>query len=302
MALAAFAPGGVRAAGPGELGLRLTYSVSSDALTTEKVWALDADEPNPHRQRWVLNRKVELRELLPPRAACGAAWFSVNGGKSESGFLFGVTAAGLDTPSRRLAISAQTGREATARSASFPAKASRPSWYATAAGSRLAAERAAKEWERLLELERIPLSNALKHLTAPTPGAAIEKAKLLFDGWLTRVDAAWRSAGRAAARKAEWNTYLLLAKDQGLCAGPARARGGSEPRPTVKLGRRVRCAPPPGPPAGALGADDGVSSPAVATQVVRGPARTRLAFACARAGKALGRIAFGAPQSHRGRA
>ena len=41
----------------------MSHPGQPELLTTELVWRLDPDEPNPHRRRWVIHRKVQLRGL-----------------------------------------------------------------------------------------------------------------------------------------------------------------------------------------------------------------------------------------------
>lgn len=197
----------------GDLDLRTAYSVATDALTTEKAWQIDRAEPNPHRQRWLLGRKVELKELMPREL------------KIRGSLLFGVTSPGIEAVTtayfRDVGPWFRPLRE-------FPCEAEPTSWFATADGSRIAAGLAAKSWDKLLERQRLLLSTELKRLIAPTPGAALEKARLLFEGWLARVDAAWRAAGKLDARKAEWKSYERAAREQGICEGTQRKKAGSK--------------------------------------------------------------------------
>src|SRR5689334_17185943 len=46
-----------------DLTLESKYDFSSDPLTTEKVWSLDPKQLNPHLQRWVVQRQVQLLGL-----------------------------------------------------------------------------------------------------------------------------------------------------------------------------------------------------------------------------------------------
>ena len=50
-------------AGAPELPLESHVESSNAPLTTEMVWAIDPDEFNPHRTRWVLERHLELSGL-----------------------------------------------------------------------------------------------------------------------------------------------------------------------------------------------------------------------------------------------
>jgi hypothetical protein len=205
------------------LALNARYAVSNEPLTTEKAWGIDPDEPNPHRQRWLLGRKVELKDLLPREL------------HEKGALVFGVRAAGIDASTTAYFRPDGPWYRAMRE---FPCGSTPASWFATAEGSRLAAERAAKEWEKLLEAHRVPLASSLKHLTAATPGAALEKGRLVFEGWLARLDAEWRAEGRAAARRLEWKTYLETARDQGICA--ARGKGGKGTKLAKPAGGAVK--------------------------------------------------------------
>jgi hypothetical protein len=203
-----------------DLGFRGSYKSVADALTTEKAWALDRAEPNPHRQRWLLGRKVELKELMPREL------------KIQGSLMFGVTTAGLEAESTAYFRGEGPWYRPLRE---FPCEAEPASWFATEEGSRIAAALAAKSWDRMLEQQRLPLFTELKRLIAPTPGAALEKARLLFEGWRSRVDAAWRLAGKLEARKAEWKSYEQLAREQGICGG--KKVSGKKPKAGKNAGK-----------------------------------------------------------------
>lgn len=204
----------------GDLDLRSTYGSSTETLTTEKVWELDPAEANPHRQRWLLGRKSELKELMPREF------------KSQGNTLYGVKAAGLEATTTAYF----RGDGAWFRPlGEFPCDSESTSWFATSQGARIAADRAAKAWDRLLDQHRAPLALELKRLTAATPGAALERARLLFEGWLTRVDARWRAQGKSEARQEEWKFYAKSAREQGLCGGAKKAAGKKEPAEYLKF-------------------------------------------------------------------
>src|SRR5437870_362486 len=62
-----------------ELELQSEYKLVSEPLTTEKVWRLDPDQPNPHLQRWILNRHVELLGLQAKRISKDQVHVSATG-------------------------------------------------------------------------------------------------------------------------------------------------------------------------------------------------------------------------------
>jgi hypothetical protein len=219
LVLALPATAALAAPAAGSLGFRSTFAHSTEALTTEKAWQIDADEPNPHRQRWLLGRKVEYKELAPREMRVG----------KDHSLAFGVAAAGIE--SATVAYLRPDGPWYRPIS-EFPCGETDPgSWFATLAGSRLAADHAAKAWDRLLDQERHLLSSELNRLTAATPGAALEKARLLFEGWLARLDAIWRAEGRAAARKEEWKSYEREAR---AACGAAASVEAASAKPSKK--------------------------------------------------------------------
>src|SRR5262249_55580934 len=83
-------------------------------------------------------------------------------------------------------------------------------------GSRIAADFAAKEWERKLDADRVQLSAMLRRVNGTTPGMALEKGRGIFDEWLKRVDGEWRAKARAGAQQVEWKHYLEQAHSAGL--------------------------------------------------------------------------------------
>jgi len=52
---------------PPALKLSLTVNESKIPLTTERLWTLDPDQINPHRQRWIVQRETDLEGLTPLR-------------------------------------------------------------------------------------------------------------------------------------------------------------------------------------------------------------------------------------------
>jgi hypothetical protein len=196
----------------GDLALRVNYTISHDVLTTEKVWVLDADEPNPHRQRWVLNRKVNLVDLKP-REIRGA----------KAAVAYGVTAGGLDVSSTAYFRGEGPWYHPLT---DFPCSKEPLSWFGTPQGAQVATDMAAKTWDELLEAERIKLSVLLKRIAGASPGMALEKGRLIFEEWLKETDTAWRAKGRVEAKRAEWLYYLSTARESGICDAAGSRRAG----------------------------------------------------------------------------
>ncbi|MGK5082164.1 retropepsin-like aspartic protease [Bdellovibrionota bacterium FG-1] len=198
----------VRAAPPTrhlpDISLKSVYQEASEPLTTEKAWALDFDELNPHRSRWILNRKVELGGLQA-REIEGA----------PEGARFGVSAEAIVSTVTAFFRPAGAWYRPLAE---FPCHEEPASWFGTLEGSRKAAEVAAKEWERTLGERKLKLAAMFQQLNAVSAEVAVKNAQILFQNWLHEVSAIWRSSGRHQAKLAEWQLYRLEAAKTKACA------------------------------------------------------------------------------------
>jgi hypothetical protein len=192
------------------LPLMMTTTPSTDPLTTEKVWVLDPEELNPHRQRWLVSRKVELAGLAPREI------------KQPNGTLiFGLMAEGIRSVTTTYVRPAGPWyREFK----DFPCGSEPISWFATREGSEKAAAVGASQWDHTLAEDQLQLSLALSRITGSSPGIALRKGETLFQNWLTEVTAHWRRDGRPAAKRAEWAYYEKLAKENKACR---KTRGSS---------------------------------------------------------------------------
>jgi hypothetical protein len=186
-----------------ELAIRTNYSPSAEPLGTEQIWKLDPEELNPHRQRWVLNRKVELTGLEPRESSSGVP-----------GEHFGVRAEGLTVAT----LGSVRGDGPWYQPLTdFPCHKEPVSWFGTPEGARTAAASAAHSWEKALDEDKIKLAVLLSRVSATTKETALLKARLLFDVWLKSVESTWRVRGRQQAKLDEWKYYESEAATQGLC-------------------------------------------------------------------------------------
>ncbi len=189
-----------------DLSLRTTFFDSKEPLTTEKAWTVDPEERNPHRQRWLLSRHVELHQLQMRE---------IEKTSKQSSVRYGVT---ID--------SIQAATQAYYRPegpwyrplSEFPCTPEPLSWFATAEGARKGAAHAAQSWEKLLSDEKIKLSVQLSRVVGDTPGTALKKADTLFRLWLGNLDDRWRRDMRPKAKAEEWALYLERASEAGVCA------------------------------------------------------------------------------------
>ena len=192
-----------------ELELRAEYHPSPESLTTERIWALDPDELNPHRQRWVLNRKIDLPGLKVRELP-----------NEPESTRYGVTAQEISLVST--AYFKPSGPWYRAYS-EFPCLKDPVSWFGTEEGARKAAEVAAEEWERIVSKEKLKLTLLLDRVRAASPGFALKKSQLLFDAWFREVNETWRLQGRPKAKQEEWKLYRESAQQGKLCDSRRKA-------------------------------------------------------------------------------
>ena len=192
---------GVRAST--ELPLQSHYEQSTDPLTTEKVWALEPDEQNPHRLRWVLSRHVEIAGLKP---------VAVKSGRTE---LYRVQADSL----YGIAKSYIRGVEDPAYSElkDFPCTSAPQEWFSTLQGTRFAADRAGELWNELLSDEVFKLSVRLRHVEGEFPENAVRDSNEALGVWLSGLDRAWKEDILPKVREEEWKYYDKQAREAGFC-------------------------------------------------------------------------------------
>lgn len=185
---------------PMSLKLTLDYRFSEEPLTTEKIWKLDPAEVNPHRQRWVLQRQVELHGLEAVEI---------------SKDLFGVKVESLSSNSTAFIRGDGPWYRPIGQ---FPCARQAPSdRFATREATREAAETAARLWDRTLRQEKPALELALSRVKANSSPIALKYALQVFDEWYRKVQAGWRAKAKSEALKASWLRDGRLAAAAKVC-------------------------------------------------------------------------------------
>lgn len=181
------------------LELQHDFKVAPEVLTTEKIWKLDPTARNPHRQRWILSKRVELLGLKS---------------RPLSKTAFGVQAAGMVSTAqgylRGPGVWFQPFTE-------FPCERQPVPGFQTEEGAKRAVARSNEVWAQLLNQEKIRLGVLLERWKAPTEAAALDGGEKIFRQWLQSVEEKWREKSEIEARRAEWNFYWQDAADAGGC-------------------------------------------------------------------------------------
>lgn len=203
------AAGAAQAVKTTEIPLESEFQIDPEPMSTDQVLKLDPDVINPQRQRWALERQVEIR---------GLETFPVNAGKK-----FGVRASGLISTTR-LHL---RGQGPWYRPISeFPCSKEPQAWFATESGAKLEGESAADLWKTELDSERLKLALAMERMQGDSEEEALAKGKKLFHIWLRGATKVWREQVREKARTSEWRSYLDTAASEGLCAAGKSGHGG----------------------------------------------------------------------------
>jgi hypothetical protein len=197
-----------------ELELRTDFKVSPLPLTVEQVWALDPSQTNPHLQRWVVSRRVDL---------------------------VGLKATPIENAKYRAAASMiDSAVEAHVRGpgawfqdlAQFSCKKKSDSAFETITGAQLAATNAGDLWAAQLKEQRYTLALLLSRVKAESPVVALHQGEMVFRQWLKMVESRWRVQVALKVRDEEWNFYLKEAADQDICP---RKMAAAEMGPLWKL-------------------------------------------------------------------
>ncbi len=201
-----------------EIPLQVTYEISDEPLTTEKIWRISPDELNPHRQKWALDRQVKLDGIsavqIPGKETYKVALLGI---KAET-TLFARPLGPWYHPIDHFRCSKEPDE-----------------WFSTLEGVRVAAQAAAEFWHELIADRKFDLSLRFDKISAPTPRAALAAAQEIYIGWLQVNEAEWAIKGRSSARNAEWRHYLKRASAMGICkSGKNIARSKLPPRPKWK--------------------------------------------------------------------
>lgn len=188
-------PDGGRAAYGDEPELSLSYRASDEKLTTERLWALDPRELNPHRSRWAVKRVVKIEGLealeLPRSSPRAPAQYEVRFQgllSSAEGLIRGPGPWYLD-------------------SSKVPCADDPHQLFGNETGARVAVDEAGKIWGEVLRDERSKLVAQFRQIRAARPHWALNRAVQVYTEWLRSTEAIWRTRAFPAARASEWRSY-----------------------------------------------------------------------------------------------
>lgn len=196
------------------------HEVSPEPLTTEQVWSIEPEELNPHRLRWALDRKTELRGLRAIESKRGK--YKVEGRAIHATTTLHIRGEG---PWYQPIESFGCWNEPV-------------TWFATREGAENAGVAALKSWKSHLESSLPLLHQLLDQLSESNAGIAMLKARYLFRAWLEKTEQEWRAEAPAKARMAEWRSYLETANRRGVC------KPGSRPKEATRPSWEARMEPP----------------------------------------------------------
>jgi len=180
------------------LTLRATFVTSDQKLTNEKAYKIDPSEANPHRQRWMLQKNVDLIGLKPVK-------------KGEK---YTVTATEVVAVTKLYVRGSGPWYRDFAE---FSCAKNPDDWFATEEGSAQAGRAGATIWEEILDIGRTRLPFLFSRILVDTPDAAVTVGKYTFSIWLKAMEAEWAVKGQNKARIAEWQHYFESAQSVGLC-------------------------------------------------------------------------------------
>ncbi|MEK7691861.1 MAG: GTPase, partial [Bdellovibrionota bacterium] len=179
---------------------RYDFRLSETALTTTKIRSFEPTLVNPHQARWALEHTVLLAGVETARRGNGK---------------IGVRRVELDAPTR-LHLRMPDGPWFVEESR-FPCTKEPRRIFATWPGSRLAGEKGAEEWEKILSAGVGRLEARLQKIAEPTT----ERAKLLaqkeYLDWLDELEKLWNTVRETKLLALEWKSYWEIARKNGLC-------------------------------------------------------------------------------------
>ncbi|MFZ9596276.1 MAG: hypothetical protein ACO3A2_09385 [Bdellovibrionia bacterium] len=184
---------------PLELSIQSSYQLMTQPLSTELVTEIDPLQIDPHRQRWILSRKVNLAGLQ--------ALAQKNG-------RFGVSAQGLLCSLQGYVRAPGLWYQPWEQ---FSCQPQADAWFATDEGSKRAAAEASRVWQELLDQKKDQLLFLFNRLSEKTEASALDQAERVFRTWLSDVEREWRNAVQTSVRNEEWRFYLSEAKAAGHC-------------------------------------------------------------------------------------
>ena len=182
-----------------EIEIRTDFGFSKEPLSTEKIGELDPRQKNPHLQRWVLDRKVEL---------IGLAGFHQPDGK------WGVRLKGIDSMNKGYL---RDPGNAYSNLKDFSCAATPDDWFYTIEGAKRSLQRANELWIKLIKENEVKLGWLLSHVATDSVDLALKRGQQNFEVWYDEADLKWRDAFASEIRAAEWKYYHERAEAEGVC-------------------------------------------------------------------------------------
>ena len=180
-----------------DLSIRSDFGMSDEPLTTEKIWKLDSHILNPHRQRWVLHKKVKLE---------GLSTYEVKD-------FWKVQAKGIEAFSRlHMRDAGPWYREY----GDFSCLKKPDDFFSNTEGVKVAGLSASKKWEEILKTKIYRLSLLFSKVSAKSAKLALLKGNLVFQKWIEEVEDAW-SENQGSFREEEWTYYLKQTRLLEIC-------------------------------------------------------------------------------------
>ena len=195
-----------------DIPLQSDFEIDPTPMTTDQAWMLDSDVQNPQRQRWVVQRQLEIR---------GLEAFPL--GKKG----FGVRASGLASTVRLHLRGPGPWYRAFEE---FPCTKEPQDWFATVSGANLAGMTAADLWIAEIEAARSRLTLAMERMQGDTEEEALGRGQRLYQLWLRGVEQDWRARTFKEVPIVEWRSYQKTARSEGLCASGREKSVRSHPR------------------------------------------------------------------------
>ncbi len=227
----------------GALELQADFKRVSPVLTTEKVRTLDPGEVNPHLQRGVVNRRVELMGLKAD---------------SLENSMWGVSATGIQSVAQGYLRGAGPWYRPLSE---FSCEVQPNAGFGTAEGTEIAVSTAGVLWGDFLKENKAKLEILLSRVKGPSEGIALDRAEGVFRQWLRDVERQWRILAKRQARKKEWAFYWAEAKTAGLCKDKKE-----RPVEAIRWSRMME-------PLKADSPETGPASPRITDLLARAPAR-----------------------------
>ena len=210
-----------------ELTVQSEYQFVTEPLTTERVSLLDPDQLYPHRQRWLVSRRVELTGLKAhPKTL-------------KANTPYGVHADGLISIAQGSIKGPGPWYQALQ---DFNCK-TRPNsdLFETPEGAQRSAAAAGNDWGELLEREKFKLGFLLKRVSEKTEAAALDQGHRIFKKWLEGLYPLWRAEVEQKGRLETWSYYHAEASAQNICP----RKSAQPPSPKWKSMMEPPAASPP---------------------------------------------------------